>query len=277
MRAGPGIDKNAPKKKGFFLYFELFIRKIGKIIGSNALYCAVSLPWLILLYIFAPVGLMSTTAQANADGEMYILLMMAFRVAFAFGIFILWGAGPSSAAYAYITRCFTREEHVWILSDGWDKFKENLKQSIVILIVDAIVILLALNALMFYYSGYAQTGDIFWLATGYITVLMLVLYTVMHYYIYQLMVTFECSIIQLYKNAMLLTLGKLPYNILLSAFAVCMIGVLYLLISPYLSILLSIVIAVAFVLFPIEFFAARTLNKNIIDMKKKTQIKKNYL
>lgn len=277
-KPGPGVDKNAPKKKGIFLYFELFFRKFGKIIASNALYCLISVPLLLFLYIFAPVGLMEETVKSAADGDTYILIMMALRMAFAFGIFILWGSGPASAAYAYITRCFTREEHVWIISDGKDKFKENFKQSIVVVIVDILVLFLGLNAVMFYHSSYALNQSLIWMVAEYMTVLMLMVYTMMHYYIYQIMVTFECTIPQLYKNSLLLALGKLPYNILLSIFAVVMIGVFYLILSPYLSIILSFVIVVAFVRFPIEFMAARTISKTITDMNRKKQsAKKQYI
>ena len=47
-----------------------------------------------------------------------------------------------SAPYAYIMRCYTRGEHVWIWSDGWDKFKENLKYTVPILIIDSLIIAL---------------------------------------------------------------------------------------------------------------------------------------
>ncbi len=37
-RPGPGVDKNAPKKKGVSLFFELLGRNISKLLLSNILY-----------------------------------------------------------------------------------------------------------------------------------------------------------------------------------------------------------------------------------------------
>ena len=43
-KPGPGIDKNAPKKKGVALYLELFFRKFWELIRINVLYFIFSIP-----------------------------------------------------------------------------------------------------------------------------------------------------------------------------------------------------------------------------------------
>lgn len=43
-KPGPGISKNAPKKKPFFYFWELYFRKFWKLIVANLLYVVVSLP-----------------------------------------------------------------------------------------------------------------------------------------------------------------------------------------------------------------------------------------
>ncbi len=43
-KPGPGIDKNRPKKKRFFLFFELYFRKFTKLIQLNLLYLICCLP-----------------------------------------------------------------------------------------------------------------------------------------------------------------------------------------------------------------------------------------
>ena len=43
-RAGSGIAKNAPKKKGFFRFFEIFGRKFWKLFELNLLYFLSFLP-----------------------------------------------------------------------------------------------------------------------------------------------------------------------------------------------------------------------------------------
>ena len=43
-KPGPGVSKNAPKKKGFIVFFEIFFRKFWKLITANLLYVAITLP-----------------------------------------------------------------------------------------------------------------------------------------------------------------------------------------------------------------------------------------
>lgn len=50
-KPGPGVDKNAPKHWGIFLYFELLWRNFGKMLLSNMLYFVVSMPVLALYFI----------------------------------------------------------------------------------------------------------------------------------------------------------------------------------------------------------------------------------
>ena len=47
------------------------------------------------------------------------------------------------------------------MSDGWDKFKENFKQSMIIVLFDAVYLLLASVALRFYYMKIGDGGTIF--------------------------------------------------------------------------------------------------------------------
>ncbi len=43
-KPGPGVSKNAPKKKRFFLFWELYFRKFFKLIQANLLFILFSLP-----------------------------------------------------------------------------------------------------------------------------------------------------------------------------------------------------------------------------------------
>ncbi len=72
-----------------------------------------------------------------------------YSACFSIGVFTFWGSGPATAAYSYITRCFTRGEHTWVLSDGADKFKENFKQSMVVVLIDAVLLVFGINAILF--------------------------------------------------------------------------------------------------------------------------------
>ena len=59
-KPGKGVDKNEPKKKGFFLFFDIVIRKFTKFLGANCLYAITSIIWIAILYIFGGIVLSST-------------------------------------------------------------------------------------------------------------------------------------------------------------------------------------------------------------------------
>lgn len=275
-KPGKGVDKNAPKKKGFFLFWDVVFHKFTKFAGANTLYALTSIIWLMLLYIIAPVhassvsevGELLQNAQMDADSISQSLIF-GLRAVFAVSVFTLWGSGPSSAAYAYITRCFTTSTPVWVVSDGWDKFKENFKQSIIVVIVDAVVLILGMNAIYFYYNEYIVSGNLMWMTLCYIVCVALVIYTMMHIYIYQLMVTFEYKMGQLYKNALILALGKLPMNLLFIVISFGITAGLFFIVNPAVVILFLIILGLCITRYPMEFYATRVLEKIIAEKEKK--------
>lgn len=283
-KPGKGIDKDAPKKKGFFLYWDIVFRKFWKLLGLNAMYALTSIIWIALVYTIAPFNSVNLAPLAeilkeggSADPNIIPLMVFGFRAMFALAVLLLWGSGPVSASYAYILRCFTREEHAWIMSDGRDKFKENFKQAIVVSIVDIVVLLLGMNAVYFYFTLYSSTQSILWMLLCYVMVMLFIVYTMMHFYIYQLMVTFECSIVKLYKNAVIFALGKAPMNLLYIAITLLAVFFSFTLFSPAIAIIFLVILGPMITRFPIEFYAARTIAKSTVDAGSKKSAKIEYL
>lgn len=64
-KEGPGISKNAPKKKTFVVFFETFFRNFWKFITINLFYCLVSLP--VLTNGLAGAGLTHVTRNIARD------------------------------------------------------------------------------------------------------------------------------------------------------------------------------------------------------------------
>lgn len=284
-KPGPGVDANEPEKKGFFRFWEVIFEKFSKLIGTNALHAALSIPYLIILYIIAPVSgewlqnLAAEMMQNTNDIEIIAeTLSMGLRAMFALGVFMLWGSGPSSAMYSYITRCFTRRDPVWIMSDGFDKFKENFKQGMIVVIIDIAALVLGINALWVYYNFYLQSGGMQWMLLCSLMAMIFVVYTWMHFYIYQIMVTFECTIGQIYRNSLLFAIAGLPINLLLTVLNIVIIVGLFLVISNPLIVIIADLLFLALLMrFPIEFTAARKIRKVIIDAQEKTMPKKEYI
>ena len=283
LKPGPGVDKDAPKKKGIFLYFEIFFRKFARIVQANMLYIAASLPWIVLLYFFGSIvtydaahSLVEGVNMAGDNlsaGEVEGMMQLLLRFLFLIMVITLLGSGPASAGYAYLTRCFTREQHAWIWSDFKDKFKENFKQSMIVVAIDAVVIVLAANAIMFYVGMYTETLEFMWMLVCYILILGLLIFSWAHFYIYQIMVTFKCTFGQLYKNAFIMALGKMPMNLLLTVIMFVVNVLLYGLLNPLIAFIASFVIGYSITRFPVEFYASRSIDKIIDAMPKNPQPK----
>lgn len=64
-KEGPGISKNAPKKKTFVVFFETFFRNFWKFITVNLVYCVLSLP--IITNGLASAGMTNITRNIARD------------------------------------------------------------------------------------------------------------------------------------------------------------------------------------------------------------------
>lgn len=293
LKEGAGIDKNAKRKKGLFLFIDILARKFMKLMVAGMLYFIVSLPYLALAYFALSTFVMNAfgitdfinnlqpTAEATQAGvTQEIMAQMLFsmtKMIITVLLFNFFGSGPVGASYAYITRCYTRGEHAWVWSDGWEQFKGNLKQSIPLFVLDFIVVFLAMNAIAFYsqlaghYNGIEATLLVY---VKYFTVMLFVVYGMMHTFIYQIMITYKCSFIELIKFSGIMTIAKLPMSILLAALSIVgVIAAFYFFSNPIAGLLLYFIIGISLLRYPHEFYASRVIEKNIKAVKK--QQKKN--
>lgn len=263
LKEGPGIEKDAPKKKGIFLFFDVFFRKFFLLIKANFLYFLVSIPYLALaIFVLSSMvsrGLgLEKVALSLENGEQISVIL---NIAISLLLFNMFGSGPAGAGYAYVTRCFTRGEHTWVASDGFDKFKENFKNSLLLLVCDVIIIFIAMNALYFY-SNFDAVSQGMMSILKYIIVLVFAIYMLAHIFAYQIMVTYECNFKALIKNSFILAMAKLPMCILLTAIT----GFICVMLTEYvgiISVFIYGVLGMSLCRFPLEFYAARVIEKNI--------------
>lgn len=64
-KEGPGVEKNAPKKKTFVVFFETFFRNVWKFITINFVYCLMCLP--LVTKGFASAGLTHVARNTARD------------------------------------------------------------------------------------------------------------------------------------------------------------------------------------------------------------------
>ncbi len=153
-KEGPGIEKDAPKKKTFVVFFETFFRNFWKFIPISFVYCLISLPVLT--------------------------------------------SGLAAAGLTNVTRNIARDKHSFGLSDFFDTIKSNWKQALPAGIINlAIYAVLAFDLYFFYFSLNGMVSAVF-LGIG---ISIFYVFTVMTFYIWTLIITFNFKLSEVYKNS----------------------------------------------------------------------------
>ena len=120
-----------------------------------------------------------------------IALLIAFTV-------ITWGWQNVGATYNL--RSLVRGDSCFLFSDYFYAIRRNLRQGLLFGLLDVLIIVM-LVVDFFYFNALA---DIFWFGVFYIFfILLIVTYSMMRFYIYHMMITFDLSIRKLLKNALI--------------------------------------------------------------------------
>ena len=271
-KPGKGVEKEDLQKHRFLIFFDVLFRKFMKFVQLNLIYLIFSLPYLLILYVFSPLNAtVLATVEFNGIGEFvktltgdsFIGFDLTLRLLFVFSVAVLWGTGPASAGGAYVMRNFAREEHAWVMSDFWDNVKSNFKQSMAVLFIDIVVIYLSMVAFNFYSMQYASSPNQIYLIAQGILAFVLMIYTFMHYYIYQLMISYEAALIDLYKNAMLFCVAKFPQNIFFTVLAFGIVLGLFVFLNVY-ALIAFVLIFTIVCKFIIEFYTSNVIRTTVI-------------
>ena len=220
-----GVDKNAPQKNGFFVFWEIYFRKFWRFLEVNLIYFVVTLPMLMyFFYIFEMY-----MAQLLGDDYSTILIGVAFFASlmdyipqWLFNVLLAVSVllyGPVKMGVTYVYRNFAREEHAW-LSDIFDRAKKNLGQGLFFGILDFLVTVLLLNNIIGSFTTAATAGLFIMRLSKYLSIFVLVIYGFMRHYFYILAVTVKLSIGQIIRNSWLFVIIGFGRNILTSL--ICM-------------------------------------------------------
>lgn len=266
-KAGPGIEKDAPRKKGIFLFFELLGRKFGKFFRINLLYFFTSLPMIAINFIASNI-FVSYGAQLlgkNGDNALYI----PFCVFFTVTLTLFVGSGPSSAALSKFYKRVINEAGIYLWSDFWEDYKKNFSQAIIVNIINTIVTYALIFGALIYFSLFKATGSTLWFMCMILVVIFGVIFVSTNFYIYQLMVTFENSLFELYKNSIILSLVNTPWNLGIIVLILLINGFLFITFSPILemftALVLMLLIYLSVMRYSIEFYTSRYIGRTILD------------
>lgn len=221
-KPGPGIPKDAPPKPRITVFFGIFTRKFWNLVKVNFMCTIFNLPAFVLgvlalMYIFGGVSPDVKDANLILSDLFYKIICTAYLLTIP-----VITIGPVQAGYTYILRNYAREEHAFIWGDFKDNLRSNFKQSSLVSIINFVIFVIMTFSLRFYFTVYA--GTIANIGAG-ITLIAFILFLMMNLYIYPMMVTFDLTLKQLYKNSFLFAYMKFFPN--LGILLLCAIIILF--------------------------------------------------
>ncbi|HEX3029926.1 MAG TPA: hypothetical protein VHT34_11635 [Clostridia bacterium] len=205
-KPGIGISKDEPKKTGIFLFFELYFRKFWNLMKLNLLFSIFNIPALVISFIATGFYFNSSFSKDPAqEFGMRILFTCMFL-----GLTLIT-TGPAQAGMTYILRNFVKEEPSFLWWDFRDTAKSNFKQSSIICLID-IFFTSMFGISINLYNHLSNTYHYMFIFIP-MVLLAFIIFVIMHLYIYPMLVTFELTIKQIYKNAFLFAISKLLPNL----------------------------------------------------------------
>lgn len=264
-KEGPGISKDAPKKRGIFLFFELLGRKFWKFMQINMLYFIASIPTLAFGFFAGSFFARYAGNIMGADLSKNPVMLTSASLFFCICFVVLLGSGPASAALANFNRCVIREQHTYIASDFCEYYRKNFKQSMIVSVINPIIASMMMFGMIFYGVQYITSGSVIWLAATIIMIVVLAIFTGACFYIYQLMITFENTIFELYKNAVILSLMSVPQNVLYIIIVIALSYLLFMALAPVVSTIIAFLLWISVMRFLVEFGAVRKIKSKLLD------------
>lgn len=210
-KPGKGISKEDVQKSGIPLYFDIFFRRFWKFISLNLLYMLASIPAIVISFVMANyfIGLIITVMQLH-ENEAVLNLMPFISIPFAMLLFQITGSGPATVSHNYTLRKYVKDTHVWLWTDFVGCFKRNFLQGLAVYIINVLVVFLLFFGFLFY--RFMMPGKIQQVLSIFIMVTA-VIFFIMQKYTYMLVSGFELKTIHIFKNAFILTMAGLVWNL----------------------------------------------------------------
>ena len=211
--AGPGIPKAPQEKTDFFKFFEIYGRRFWKLMEINLMYFIFYLPLFLGMTI-----LFKETISVN-------IKVVGIG---ALGIIFIASIGPATAGFTKVIRNYSQERNAFVLIDFFDTFKKCYRQSFIMGIID-VIFAVGFVVSVVSYSTWAQQNSVMYIPFI-ICLSCMLMFIMMHFYIYQLIVSTNLSLMQIIKNSFLLvgiSVKRCLFNILIIAIIVFLILFFY--------------------------------------------------
>jgi len=231
-------------------FFKLLGRKANQLLSANLLFLGANFPLIFLLLgmsgylslhttkpiypLFGAVrGAMLLSPSSSTAALWTLFSRQMDATVYTVWDYILFGLGAlliitfalSRVGITYILRNLFRGEPIFLLHDFFYAIKRNLRQGLIVGILDIAIFCGMFYGIAFYNLNYSLS---MMYSIGFFTMLcLLVLYVLMRPYLYLMLITFDLKLFKLYKNAFLFTILGIKRNIAV------LLGTLALLVLEY--------------------------------------------
>ena len=285
----PG-DQNA--ERNFKFFFKLTGRNMRRLFSLNLIMAIANFPVFIIMLAFSQnlhktalipasplagplYGAAQFGATSPAASAMFGLhgvhmpiaywTPLALTVLIIGAVLLLGTFGLSTIGITYIMRNMVRGEMIFMKEDFFYAMKRNVKQGIILGILDLLFTALLLYDVYFFYLNLAGGT---WAVMGFwASIVILLFYFFMRFYTYLQALTFELSLSKIFKNALIFSILGFKRNILafLGIAGVVILNFLIMQLLMPVGIILPFLISVALCMFMANYAAWPILQRYMID------------
>lgn len=198
--SGSGIAKNAPKKKGFFRYMDIWKNKFWKLIELNLFYTIFLLPAVGAVVSFF-LGL---------NGVISVLITKILISVFAILFVVLFG--PATAGLMKVMRNYVIEKPTFMIYDFMKTFKSEFKNAFLIGFLDCLLVCCVASALYIYPEMAKQAENNFYYVLLGVTASVALLAFLMNFYLFLILISTNISMKNVFKNSLYLAIVALKRN-----------------------------------------------------------------
>ena len=253
QKPGRGISPEEAAKRN---YFKILGRKITILIKVNLLFFAVNIIlFAAILFLIIPLFIKT----GNASNELYIKrlsdIVAGKKIMSPFPFIILALFAPTVSGLTYICRNCARQQHVFLVSDFFEHTKKNFKQSIIAGFIMSAVLYFYITAVFYYlHSGMTVFAAILFIVG--------IILAMSSFYVFPQIVTFEMSLLSIFKNSFLYSIINLPQNALV-LIVLSVLHIMLLLRFTILWLLLMVFFLIAFSSYTINYIVWNAISKYI--------------
>jgi len=220
-KPGPGVEKDAPQKHRIWQFFEIFWNQMSKLSLLNMLYFIAMLPLVFGLYL---------CFKFDVDAPLFISLRTEGAidiVGLSLIVISLFVSYPATVGFTFVLRNIQRREHAWIWHDFIKHIRLNYKKGVLNGVVSLLLYYFCLNAYTLYTTQQVFPSVIANSTLSVVILFIMVIFTWMQFYVNTMIVTFDLKLSQIYKNAAIFAIAKIPLNLFISIVCIALaIGIL---------------------------------------------------